>query len=831
MGAEALAADQMNDLEASRLESAPVDIAPDQPLVEAADCDWELVRTLRRELGLHSLAAQAMVRRGVASLEDARSALDPGSANDPETLPGVGAAADAILVHVKLGSRIAVHGDYDVDGVCSTAILVRTLSTLGADVTWHVPSRFGDGYGLTRASVDRLAGAGAQLIITVDCGIGSVAEVAHAKSLGVDVVICDHHTIGPELPDCPVVHPGLEGYPDPFICAAAATHKLASVLTARAGSGHDQLDDDLAMVALATVCDVVPLRGENRALVREGLARLRSTQRPGLRELMRVAGVDQLKLDAGALGFALGPRINAAGRMHSAEPAVELMLATSEQRAAELAGSLGAANHRRREIEQETLQAAEGQAREQRDQFAIVVAGEGWHPGVLGIVAGRLAERFRRPAIALAIEGDVAAGSGRSGGRYDLHAGLEECAQLLVRYGGHRAAAGLELDLDRLGEFRSAFVADATRQLTIDDLRPRMVVDAIGSPADINLQTIEELERLGPFGAENPRPQVLIPAAELVSVNRMGRSGQHFKLAIAGDSARAAVVAFRQERVIDGQDVPRHVDLVVELQRNEFNGREEAQAVMRGLIERSESRAQLWNRECEQALADGLVEPGEGIDETNSRDLREEGPVLALLELAAPDSRIALAVNDPEGWRGAFAGVLSELVARSSVEVLGYDDPRLAGGGFDLVLMAEPPPTPELASFGSAEAVACWSLQSELRAIERADDLLLSREHLVSAFRVIRETDSDIESLFRALNAALPSARIAGRSLRALEEIDVIAIERSGETVDAVIARDSGAQSGAKRDLDQSFTFRSYSGYREASQQWLRSLNTPRTQR
>ncbi len=830
MGAETMPVDQADGVEPSPADSAPEDIAPEQPLVDAADCDWELARALRRELGLHSLAAQTLVRRGVASLDDARSALAPGSANDPELLPGVVAAADAILAHIKLGSRIAVHGDYDVDGVCSTAILVRSLSELGADVTWHVPSRFGDGYGLTRASVERLVDAGAELIVTVDCGIGSAEEVARANALGVDVVVCDHHTIGPQLPDCPVVHPGLEDYPDPHICAAAATHKLASVLTARAGVESDQLDGDLALVALATVCDVVPLRGENRALVREGLLRLRSTQRPGLTELMRVAGVDQLKIDAGALGFALGPRINAAGRMHSAEPAVELMLTANAQRAGELAAQLGAANNRRREIEQEVLQAAEVQARAQRDQFAIVVAGEGWHPGVLGIVAGRLAERFRRPSIALAIEGGVAAGSGRSGGRYDLHAGLEACSQLLVRYGGHRAAAGLELDVARLGEFRAAFVADATAQLTVDDLRPRMVVDAIGTPADINLQAIEELERLGPFGAENPRPQVLIPAVDLVSVNRMGRTGQHFKLGIAAESTRAAAVAFRQERVIDGQHVPRHIDLVAELQRNEFNGREEAQAVVRGLVERSESRAQLWNSECQRALADDLVEPGEVIDEESSRDLRVEGPVLALLELAAPGSRIALAVNEPEVWRGAISGVLADLTSGSSVEVLGFDDPRLSRG-FDLVLMAEPPPAPAMASFGGAPAVACWSLQSELRAIERAGDLLLSREHLVGAFRVIREDFGGVEDLFRALESALPSARIAGRALRALEEIDVIAIERSGETVDAVVARDSGAANGAKRDLDQSFTFRSYSGYREASQQWLRSLNTPRTQR
>ncbi|MGH2960270.1 MAG: single-stranded-DNA-specific exonuclease RecJ, partial [Solirubrobacterales bacterium] len=471
------------EIEAARTSVLPDDIAPREPVIDLPPCSGSEVAALRAELGLHPLAAQTLARRGVGSPAAAREWISGGEIHAPEMIPGGPAAADLIVAHLRSDTRIAVHGDYDVDGVCSTAILVRALAGLGADVTWHVPSRFEDGYGLSRASIERLAKDDVGLIIAVDCGIGSIAEVAYARELGVEMVICDHHTIGDELPDAPIVHPALGEYPTPFLCAAATTHKLAALVAERAGADPAMLDEDLALVALATVCDVVPLRGENRALVRAGLEQMRRTQRPGLRELMRVAGVDQLKIGAQSFGFALGPRINAVGRMHSAEPAVELMLTSNDARAAELAGQLGSANMKRREVEQEILFEAETQAREQRDQFAIVVAGQDWHPGVLGIVAGRIAERFHRPTVALAIEGGIAAGSGRSGGVYDLHGGLASCADLLVRFGGHRTAAGLELDASNLERFKAKFVAHAAESLSIDDLRPRLSVDAVAEAA------------------------------------------------------------------------------------------------------------------------------------------------------------------------------------------------------------------------------------------------------------------------------------------------------------------------------------------------------------
>ncbi|MFT4050501.1 MAG: single-stranded-DNA-specific exonuclease RecJ [Solirubrobacterales bacterium] len=805
---------EVDEIGASRLNEPPEDIAPTHPLIELPEFDFSAVRALQDALDLHPLAAQTLVSRGITSIDEAVEWRDGGSINDPADLPGAPAAAGLIADHLRAGTRIAVHGDYDVDGVSSTAIMVRALAKLGADVTWHVPSRFGEGYGLSRSAIDRLCADGVGLIIAVDCGIGAIDEAAHARSLGLDMVICDHHTIGDVLPDAAVVHPALGDYPDPQLCASAATFKLAQLVTARAGTDPASIDDDLALVALATVCDVVPLRGENRVLVREGLVRMRGTQNPGLRELMRVAGIDQLKISATTFGFALGPRINAAGRMHSAEPAVEMLLTSSESRAAELASGLAAANQRRRETEQEILFDAESQAREQRDKFAIVVAGEGWHPGVLGIVAGRLAERYHRPAIALGIENGVAAGSGRSGGSYDLHGGLAACSDLLVRWGGHRAAAGLELDVANLAAFRSALIAHATDALTPDDLRPHIRVDAIGVPADVNLGAVEALDALGPFGSENPVPRVLMGGVELLAVSRLGKTGQHFKLAVRGAGTRAAVVAFRQERAIAQVEDPTPVDVVVELQRNEFNGRVEAQAVLAALIEHPPSQRDHWADEFRRALLDPpFVSAGDGLDESRSLDRRDVPLAATLLEFSG---RAAVAVNDPVRWRG--------LIDESSAPVLAYDDPRLGDGEFEVVVMAEPPPAPGFCAFGDAGVVLAWSAADAESVAERCGDLLLAREHMVDVFRIVRECGADAPAAHSRLRAELPSARIAGRAVRALEEIEVISVERRDDSAEAFVVHE-----GPKRALEQSVTFRSYSEYVEESQQWLRQLTAQQT--
>ncbi len=810
------------EVRATRL---PVDVAPSEPLIDLVPAPYEAVAAMSSALDIHPLAAQTLVRRGFADPEAAAAHLRGGDIVDPAELPGAKAAAAVIAAHVRLGTRIAVHGDYDVDGTSSTAILVRALAGAGADVTWHVPSRFADGYGLSLRAVEKLADDGAGLIVTVDCGIGSVTETARARELGVDVVICDHHTIPSDLPEAPIVHPGLGGYPSPFLCAAATTHKLAQMTLRELGADEGAVDDDLALVALATVCDVVPLEGENRALVRAGIERMRRTLRPGLRELMRVAGVDQLRIGAEQFGFALGPRINAAGRMQSAEAAVELFLTSSETRAAELADHLNAANLRRREVEQQVMIDAERQAAEQRDQYALVVAGEDWHPGVLGIVAGKLAERYRRPAVVLGLAGGVAAGSGRSGGVFDLHAGLAACSERLIRFGGHRAAAGVELDEAELPAFRREFAAVAASELSVDDLRPRHRVDAVADPSDITLDAIASLESLGPFGAANPDPVVLLPAVALVGVRKLGERGQHFKLTLAGSASRADVVAFNQDRAIQLGDEGRLVDAVVELGRNEYRGVVEPQAILRGFFEHAAEASDPWDAEFvagfeTRSFAAG---PGAGIDESRCVNRIGAAAFDALLELAEEATPRAAVVNDPARWQLRLTALATTNPRVSEIDLRAYDDASLAAAGYTKVLLLEPPPAPAFAGFGEAEVVLAWDSVAAAAALNAVDGLLLTRPQMVAAFRAIR--DSKPENALAALREATSSGRVAGRALRALEELELVSVQRNA---DQIVRIDAISSDGTA--LDRSPTFRSYSEYREQSEQWLRSLNT-RTQR
>ncbi|MGZ4280435.1 MAG: single-stranded-DNA-specific exonuclease RecJ, partial [Solirubrobacteraceae bacterium] len=362
------------------------------------------VRALERRLGVSFALAQVLVRRGLGEEEAARAWLAATERHDFGAFAGIDAAVDLVLSHVRAGTRVTVHGDYDVDGVCSTAILVRVLRVLGADVDSYLPSRTEDGYGLSAATVQRLAKRGTHLMLTADCAITAVDEVAQARALGLDVVVTDHHSPRADgsLPDAPIVHPAVCGYPCPDLCAAGVAYKLAAALLA--GAGHDPAgaDEDLDLVALATVADCVPLRDENRRLVREGLHALATSAKPGIRALLRVAKVDPGALDARAIGFRLAPRINAAGRLYRADAGLELVLTDEPERAAAIADELDHANAERRLTETRILFEAEAQVREVGEQPAYVLAGEGWHPGVIGIVASRIAERHHRPCVMLA---------------------------------------------------------------------------------------------------------------------------------------------------------------------------------------------------------------------------------------------------------------------------------------------------------------------------------------------------------------------------------------------------------------------------------------------
>src|SRR5918995_3786327 len=440
---------------------------------QADPYDYGEVRRLATGLDLAEPVAVTLVRRGYRTVEAAKRFLEARELHDPREFTGIKEVCERILSVAREGGRITIHGDYDVDGVCATSILVSTLRLLGASCDWLIPDRLSDGYGLSAGSVEQLRRRGTRLVITVDCGIGSVDEVAAAQAAGILVVVTDHHQPGKRLPDCPIVHPVVSDYPFEGLCAAGVAHKLAIALCDAAGQGgvetvsgrRHPCDRQGDLVALATVAGMVSLLGENRRLLRDGIRLMRSDPRVGLRALMAVGAVDRESVNAAALGFRLAPRINAAGRLYRADAGVELMLTDDADRAAAIAAELDKANAERRWAEQKVIEGAE-RARtalpaDQAEAPALVLAGEGWHPGVVGIAASRMVERHFRPAILLSVDGERAKGSARSIPGFDLVAALAACDEHLLRYGGHRAAAGLELEAECLRDFRDAFVSHA----------------------------------------------------------------------------------------------------------------------------------------------------------------------------------------------------------------------------------------------------------------------------------------------------------------------------------------------------------------------------------
>jgi single-stranded-DNA-specific exonuclease len=760
------------------------------------------VRALERELGVSFALAQVLARRGLADPADARAWLAAGDRHDPSAFDGIERAVALVLEHVGAGTPITVHGDYDVDGVCSTAILVRTLRHLGAEVDWLLPSRTEDGYGLTAATVERLAARGTRLLVTADCAITAVEEVALARAGGMDVVVTDHHAPrrgaggeAGELPDAPIVHPAVCGYPCPDLCAAGVAHKLAAALLAGAGQDPAGADVDLDLVALATVADCVPLRGENRRLVREGLEVLRASRRPGIRALMRVAKVDPGSLDARAIGFRLAPRINAAGRLYRADAGLELLLTEDPERAAAIADELDHANAERRHVETRILFDAEAQVREAGDQLAYVLVGENWHPGVIGIVASRIAERHHRPCVLVALDGDEGTGSGRSIPGFDLLAGLDASGAHLLRHGGHRAAAGCTVARAQVDAFRAAFVAHAAAVLDADDLVPVERVDAVVAGDELGLALAEELERLAPFGVGNPSVSLLVPAAKLVDARPMGEEGRHVRFTVQSGGHRARAVAFGTSRLPDG-DV---LDATFALEVNEWNGAVEPRLLLRHAQPPAPAAIDLVG-EPDDPVATALAELGAPLPAAGAtpaptgkpRDRRGGGVAGTLAALVASGESVLVACADARRRRahledrvGGFA-----LVAWPSLE----RDPELMAR-YDHVVALDPPASASQQALLDDRATLAWGPDEAvyaLRAHEAGYDL---RPVAAGVFRALRDGATLADAVARA-----PSPAAAGRALRVLCELGIARVE--GETARLLDA--------PRTELDRSAAFRAY---------------------
>jgi single-stranded-DNA-specific exonuclease len=527
--------------------------------------DSDRVEHLMRAARLPAVVAQLLVGRGIYTAADAARFLDTKliGLRDPEGLPGIPQAVDLLSAAVSAKTPITIYGDYDCDGMTGTAILVNGLRLLNADVSYHVPNRLEDGYGLNADAIHKLARRGKRLIVTVDCGITSVADAQLCRELGVQLIITDHHTIGDSLPAADaIVHPRLPGTAYPFgeLCGAGVAFKLAWALCQRFSGGKKVsapmrrfLMQSLTLAAIGTVADVVPLLDENRILVEHGIRMLKAEPLPGLADLMRITKLDQnTSLDTESISFHLAPRLNAAGRLGQAQLGVELLTSSDPLRVRQLAEYIHELNNNRDTLQRSVQLAASKQAKTEFDvdgDPALVLAGVGWHAGVIGVVAGRLAEKYSKPVIILSLDsaGQTSAiGSGRVGGTgVDLYAALQECREHLVRFGGHQAAAGVTIDEHKIEAFRGDFCEAVARQWTDREIVPEIRIDAEAPLGQLNIELIKQMQMLAPFGEGNPRPVLMCRNVELDQpARRMGSGDRHLTVNLREGNKVIRGVAF-----------------------------------------------------------------------------------------------------------------------------------------------------------------------------------------------------------------------------------------------------------------------------------------------
>lgn len=526
--------------------------------------DAHRVERLIQGSGLPPVVAQLLVSRGIYDGDSADQFLSTKltGLRDPQELPGIPLATEVIGKAIADQTPIVIYGDYDCDGMTGAALLHNGLRLLGADVSYHVPNRLEEGYGLNQDSIRKLAERGKRMIISVDCGVTSVECADLCRELGVQLVITDHHTLGETLPDADaIVHPRLPGTSYPFgeLCGAGVAFKLAWSLCQQAAGAKKVTEamrryllQSLTLAAIGTVADVVPLVDENRILVAQGLRLLAQDPPLGLVELMKVAGLDRGgTLNTESIGFSLAPRLNASGRLGQAQLGVELLTTDSQERAEALARYINELNKNRETIQRSVTKAAQTQAKEQFDvenDSALVLAGVGWHQGVIGVVAGRLSDKFGKPVIIISLDsaGKAAVGSGRSGpSPINIHAALAECEDRLVRFGGHKAAAGLTIEESNLEAFRQDFCEAVSEQISSADPVVELVIDAEAPLAQLNLKTVQQIETMEPFGAGNPRPTLMCQDVSLAEpARRMGPGDRHLTVRFDQGGRKIRGVAF-----------------------------------------------------------------------------------------------------------------------------------------------------------------------------------------------------------------------------------------------------------------------------------------------
>jgi single-stranded-DNA-specific exonuclease len=564
---------------------------------------------LAQRLKTSPLIAQVLLNRGLSDPGDCENFLRPTlrCLHDPALIPNLTLGAERIAQAIRDREKIVVYGDYDVDGITATAILWHAIRQLGGEVEYYIPHRIEEGYGLNSEAVAQICDGGAKLIITVDCGVTAIEPAKIARERGVELIITDHHefkgsgfgvqgsvedSLNAEprnlIPECfAIVHPRLpqnQPYPNPNLCGAGVAFKLAWGI-GLAMSGANRVDegfraflmDALALAALGTIADVVPLVGENRVIAHFGLGTLKQSRLNGIQSLIRSAGLDGQKLDSYHVGFLLAPRLNACGRMGHARLAVEMMTTATPQKADEIAVYLEQQNRARQTIERKILEEAIAQATalkfDAEDSRAIVLGATGWHPGVIGIVASRIMERFSRPTIMVALTEETGQGSGRSIAGFHLARALEACHDHLETHGGHEMAAGLKLKSAKFEDFRVAFRDYASRSIRSEMLVPELKLDSLAELEHVTHALVTDLKRLGPFGHGNRKPVLCCRGVTLASPpKRVGKTGDHLQLFVRQGNHAMKCIAFGLGEMFDRLKQGMMIDLAVEPQINEFNG-------------------------------------------------------------------------------------------------------------------------------------------------------------------------------------------------------------------------------------------------------------------
>ena len=546
-------------------------------------CNDDQAAALAAALGVHPVIARLLCLRGLGDAADATRFLNPSldHLHDPFKLADMTRAVERLERALVQRERIAIHGDYDVDGITSTVILRRALEMLGGDVVHFIPERLRDGYGLQTPAIERLHAERVSLVVSVDCGIRSTEAARRARELGLDLIVTDHHepegtlpaayaVINPKRPDCT--------YPDKHLAGVGVALKLVQALCDRAGKGK-WLPAFVKVAAIGTLADVVPLVGENRVIARLGLASLsRGPHTIGLRALLDASGLTGKTIDSYQVAFMLAPRVNAAGRMSTPDIATRLLLATDEamgEEARALAQQLNDENLRRQQEEADLVTQARKAIETDPAVGAhnvLVVGGDGWHRGVIGIAASKLVDAFHKPAIVLSVDGDIAHGSCRSIPDFDMLAALEHCSDVFIKFGGHKQAAGLTMEAARLPEFRARINAYADQVLEPDQLRPRLRIDAPLNLKAITSELMRDLDALGPFGMSNPRPVFHATGVEIVDGPRTLKE-RHLKMTFAQDGRRFRAIAWRAAERADFLTRNRAaVNLAFSLEKNEYQG-------------------------------------------------------------------------------------------------------------------------------------------------------------------------------------------------------------------------------------------------------------------